>query len=159
MRSHNTLQMKNRPIAIDPGANGGIAWRDKDGTVRAIKMPDSLPSLVLELQSARLKVGSSFSHFVVEQVGSSMPGNSARASTTFARHCGAIDGIVAAIGASISYAPPKVWMKAIGIPPGMEKAARKNEIKRLMQEKHPHLRVTLSTADALGILAWAEEPF
>jgi hypothetical protein len=35
--------------------------------------------------------------------------------------------------------------------------AHKNEIREAMQRRHPHLSVTLKTADALAILGWAEE--
>jgi hypothetical protein len=35
-----------------------------------------------------------------------------------------------------------------------DKKERKNKIKELMARKYPHLKVTLSTSDALGILTW-----
>jgi len=35
------------------------------------------------------------------------------------------------------------------------KRARKNAIKDAVARRFPHLRVTLSTADALGVLWWA----
>ena len=151
--------MNTKIIAIDPGASGGIAWRDGDGITRAIKMPPRPRQMVEEFRRILFESGLNNSVFVVEAVGSSRPGNSARASTTFARHCGLIDGIIAALDGGQNTAPPKTWMKGIGIPAGMEKAARKNEIKRLMQEAHPHIKVTLALSDALGILTWAENPF
>lgn len=151
--------MKSNVIAIDPGRNGGIAWKDDDGIVQACKLFET-PRLQAEwIRKVLFESGVNNSRFVVERVGASMPGNAARVITTFARHCGVIDGIIATLGFEPSTVPPKTWMRQIGIEAGLDKKVRKDEIKRLMQERYPHLRVTLATADALGIYTWANNPF
>jgi len=45
-------------------------------------------------------------------------------------------------------------MAALGSLPA-DKTARKNAIKENVARRFPHLTVTLKTADALGMLAWA----
>jgi hypothetical protein len=38
-------------LAIDPGASGGLAWRDADGIVHAEPMPDGMTAQVDRLRS------------------------------------------------------------------------------------------------------------
>ena len=58
------------------------------------------------------------------------------------------------LGVPFRDVPPAVWMKTLGTLPKV-KADRKRAIRELMARRHPHLTVTLATADALGILEWA----
>ena len=51
---------------------------------------------------------------------------------------------------------PHNWMKALGTFP-TDKRERKNAIKNLMQARYPHLTITLSTSDALGLLTFGLE--
>jgi hypothetical protein len=139
-------------ITIDPGAGGGLAWRDADGITHAEPMPagmtaqaDRLRALAAEFPGAEA---------VVEKVGGYMPGNSGPAAATFARHCGHLDAILYMAGLSAEAVAPSVWQKALGELP-REKADRKRAIRELMARRFPALSVTLKTADALGILTWA----
>ena len=141
-------------IAIDPGASGGIAWRDADGITRAEPMPtgmtaqaDLLRSLVASLPGAVA---------VLEKVGGYMPGNSGPAACTFARHCGHLEAALYLLGVPSEQVAPGVWMKALGALPS-EKPERKRAIREAMARRYPALAVTLKTADALGILTWATE--
>jgi hypothetical protein len=141
-----------RLLAIDPGVNGGLAWVDSDGIVRAEKMPDGPTAIVDKLRELRVD---GVDLFVVEKVGKHMPGNSGIATATFSRHCGLFDGVPYALGYSLLDDPlPNKWMKWLGGVP-KDKGDRKRYIKEHMQRRYPHLRVTLATADALGILTWA----
>ena len=45
-------------------------------------------------------------------------------------------------------------MRSLGTLP-KDKAQRKRAIREAMAVRHPHLTVTLATADALAILEWA----
>jgi hypothetical protein len=147
--------MSTRPIiAIDTGKNGGFAWRDREGVARAVKMPSGMTEQVDGLRALRVELGKTVSA-VVEKVGTYRPGNSGPAAATFARHCGHIEAALFVLGISTEQVAPGVWMRSLGTLP-KEKTARKNAIKEAMQRKHPHIKVTLSTADALGILGWAE---
>lgn len=162
-------QVSDCILAIDPGAGGGLAWRTETGGVVAVKMPDGVTeqcTAIRELHPTQV---------VVERVGTYMPGNSGPAAVAFARHCGNLEGIIVALG--LPMIPPKgvtpqTWQNVMGLTKlepidkavdpatrkrilAERKAQRKNEIKELMQRRYPHLKVTLATADALGILTWA----
>jgi len=156
-------------ITIDPGANGSIVCKLSSGQVYAFKMPDTPKDILLLILS--LKTDDAFCW--IEQVGTYMPGNSGPAAVTFARHCGHIDMALLAAGISCDTVLPRKWEHwLIGKPnypkiskeiPGKErsrilakrKQERKCKIKEKMQALYPDLKVTLKTADALGILTWA----
>lgn len=143
---------KIRLIAIDPGAGGGFAWMDSGGTVSAAPMPDGMTARCDFIRS--LAAQSPGARCVIEKVGTYMPGNSGPAAAKFARHCGALDAACYMAGLSVEAVAPGVWMRGLGALP-KDKSERKREIKELMARRFPHLRVTLKTADALGILTWA----
>ncbi|MEI6150493.1 MAG: hypothetical protein WCS01_15445, partial [bacterium] len=82
-----------------------------------------------------------------------MPGDHPNAATKFARHCGNVEAGLYSMGIPFEEVAPGVWMKTLGSLP-KEKADRKRMIRELMARRYPHLRVTLDTADALGILTW-----
>ena len=168
-----------RYIAIDPGgSSGGIAWRDEDGIVRAVAMPDSMTEQVDMLRSIYASVHIGDVLAVRENVGAYMPGNSGTAAATFAGHCAGLDYALYALGIPTDRAvAPQTWQKPSGwsvskhLPAGYRdlpegkakkqahaaaKRAHKGEIKDAMQARHPHLRVTLATADALAILGYLE---
>lgn len=143
-------------IAIDPGVNGGVAWTDPDGIVHAAKMPETLPDL-RELIEERLcdRSPGDILQATVERTGTYMPGNSGPAAATFARHCGAIEGLLCGLRVPFTEVAPGVWMKGVfGVLP-KEKKDRKKAIKEEMGRRYPHIPVTLNVADALGILTYA----
>jgi hypothetical protein len=142
-------------IAIDPGVNGGVAWTDPDGIVHAEKMPETLPDLrqLIEDRLGERRPGDILSA-IVEKTGTYVPGNSGPAAATFARHCGAIEGLLCGLRVPFSQVAPGVWMKAVcGVLP-KEKKDRKKAIQEQIGRLYPHIRVTLSVADALGILTY-----
>lgn len=139
-------------IAIDPGASGGIAWQDEDKRIYADPMPTGLSEIWDYLKGITTMVDAKA---IVERVGGYMPGNSGPAAVAFARHCGHLDAILYALSIPLADNPtPKTWMSAIGVPAKMEKKERKARIKEAMARKYPHLKVTLKTSDALGILTY-----
>jgi len=140
-------------IAIDPGAGGGIAYIDSDGTVQALPMPDGMSEQVDYLRSLAA-IG--HKQAIVENVGGYMPGNSGPAACKFARHVGHIEAACYCLGISVEKVAPQTWMKAIGTF-SHDKKIRKGQIKELMARRYPHLSVTLKTADALGILTAANK--
>jgi hypothetical protein len=139
-------------IAIDPGASGGIAWRDKDGLVDALPMPDGMTAQVDQLRALWAALLPSIA--IVERVGTYMPGNSGPAAATFARHCGHIEAALYCYGISTRQVAPCKWQRALGAWP-KDKQERKRAIRDTMASRYPHLSVTLKTADALGLLTWA----
>jgi hypothetical protein len=140
-------------LAIDPGAAGGIAWTDHDGIVRATKMPGTMPEQVDFLRARAVEQSGIIA--VVEKTGGYMPGNSGPAAATFARHCGNLDAALYALGISVRPVSPSVWMKKLGMPK-LTKPERKAWLKDFSARRYPHLTVTLATADALALLAWAQ---
>jgi len=139
-------------IAIDPGASGGLAWRDDDGVVNCADMPDT-PGDILD-QIRTLKVMGREVIAYMEKTGGYMPGNSGPSACKFARGCGLLEGAIMALSIPLIEVAPGVWMKTLGSLP-QDKRERKNAIKALMQARYPHLKITLSTADALGLLTYA----
>ena len=54
-------------IAIDPGASGGIAWRDNDGTVYSCNMPPTFTEIADVLVQFKLTLNNP--SCVIEKVG------------------------------------------------------------------------------------------
>jgi hypothetical protein len=142
----------NPILAIDPGASGGFAWTDPAGVVQTRPMPDGMTAQIDALRELAATVPGITA--VVERVGGYMPGNSGPAVCTFARYCGHLEAALYTMGVPVRQVAPQTWMKSLGALP-REKADRKRAIREQMARRHPHLTVTLATADALGILEWA----
>ena len=147
--------MKTTWMAIDPGLSGGIAWRDVDGHYHAEKMPQTIKEMYDFFLGMSLGAGSTV--VLMEKVGKHRLGNSAQSSATFAKHVGHLEMVLVACELGVDEVTATQWMKEVvpGRPKGVESAqvrARKNYIKDKMQRRHPYLKVTLATADALGIL-------
>lgn len=140
----------NRIAAIDPGANGGIAWHDGDGIVKCEKMPES----VKEIDELLADIHPSFVY--LEKTGGYMPGNSGPAACKFARHCGQLEGLLVGCGIAFESISPQKWMQYFGSLPS-DKKERKAAIKDVMQRRYPNCKVTLATSDALGLLTWGLE--
>lgn len=141
-------------IGIDPGANGGIAVLDIDGNVIDVrKMPDT-PQDILEC----LRKYSSSTLFsndgvcYLEKVGTGMPGQSSKATATFARHCGHLEMALLALGIKTNDVTPNKWEKSYQLGKSTEaisKTAWKNRLKAKAQQLFPKERVTLAVCDAL----------
>lgn len=173
-------------IAIDPGLNGGIAWKSANGRTHAVSMPDSLQGLKETLNQARIYISPDFIGDRAEDmtIGTccfdpdvtcfvedvhAMPGQGVTSMWTFGEHCGTLRGLLYALGIPVEKVQPKTWQKAIGAtrPPipkdatpsqkAQLKAEAKRKIKDIVQSKFPNLKVTLKTADALGILMYATQ--
>jgi len=138
-------------LAIDPGVSGGLAWVEGDGVVRAESMPEGMTATVDRLRELTVVLPGVVA--VIEKVGLWMPGDHPNSATKFARHCGHIEAALYALGIPFTDVAPGVWMKSLGALP-KEKADRKRMIREQMARRFPHLRVTLDTADALGLLVW-----
>ena len=146
----------NSLLAIDPGASGGLAWTDAAGAVHAEPLPEGMTAIVDRLRELAAELPGLTA--VVENVGYWMPGDHPNSAAKFARHCGELDAALYALGIPALRKPtPASWMAKLGTLP-KEKAARKRAIRELMARRHPHLRVTLATADALAMLSVSQPP-
>jgi Holliday junction resolvasome RuvABC endonuclease subunit len=140
-------------IGVDPGLSGGLAVKHPDSPAVAYKMPDT-PKGIYELLKALKETYAGELTSVVERVGFYRPGNSAVSACKFARHCGSLEMALLALNIPIFYVVPNKWMKdTVGECP-KEKGDRKRYIKERMEQMYPHIKVTLDTADALGILTY-----
>jgi hypothetical protein len=95
----------------------------------------------------------------MEKVGKHRLGNSAQSSAVFAKHVGHLEALLVAWELPTAEITATSWMTDVvpGRPKGVESQqvrARKNHIKDQMQRRYPDQKVTLATADALGILTY-----
>jgi len=143
----------NRIIAIDPGAKGGIAYRDQDGIMQAERMPDGMTAICDRIRALGAR---GYDGAVVERVGTYVKGNAVGGAVKFARHCGWLDAALYMAGIGlVAWPTPRKWQRSLGTLP-KAKQDRKRAIRERMARQHPHLRVTLQTADALAMLEWWE---
>lgn len=140
-------------IAIDPGQTGAICVRYPDGKLVTEKMPDTMAD-IWDLVTSFVFSWLPPAEAIIENVGGYVPGNAGPGSVKFARHVGHLEMALYAAGIPTTKVSPSVWMKALGVPPKMEKGDRKRFIKDLMQRRYPKIKVTLVNADCLGILEW-----
>jgi hypothetical protein len=142
-------------MAIDPGSSSGAfaVWAGDD--VVAYNMPATL----LDIWTFISKVGAT--RVVMENVGGSRPGNSARSSRTFAEHVGALKMALLAAGIPHEFVMPRKWLTGLfgeSYPKGAtsaEVSARKQFTYERMQREYPTTKFTKKQADAVAIMHWA----
>jgi len=137
---------------IDPGAAGGIAVI-RNGRLTTYKMPSTYPDIYATLRSINEANSPCRLVAVVERVGQGLPGQSSKATATFARHCGHLEMALYALGIQTEEVTPQKWQKAysnqVGKSTGLTKTEWKNRLKGLAQRLYPSEKVTLNTADAI----------
>ncbi len=146
--------MSDKILGIDPGQSGGLAVLDSNGNLlECIKMP-STPADILNALKERNP-----SWCYLEDVGMGMPGQSSKATATFARHNGHLEMALLACGISTIKVSPTKWQKALGLSgkKGESKQSHKNRIKAKMQGLFPKFKMTLWAADALAIAQYGFE--
>ena len=100
-------------LGIDPGLDGGLALLSPDGLLLEV-MP-VLPGDRCELDDMRLAGllrAWAPQHVVVESV-HAMPKQGVSSSFRFGEGCGAIRGMLAALGLRHTYVTPQAWMKVM----------------------------------------------
>lgn len=144
-------------IAIDPGVSGGIAF-DSGGLATAMSMPDTDADIAEELTilmaaAPNIKV---IIEDVPKFVGRALPGSSI---FPLAFNCGLLRGVCFAMRRPIILVRPQDWQKhfRLGTKGTSSTTEWKNKLKAEAQRRYPHLKVTLKTADALLMLAYAQE--
>lgn len=144
-------------LAVDPGSSSGamVSYDPKDQSIRACNMPKTMTDLWRFLKDG------GFTGVILEKVGSSRPGNAAKAAHTFAEHCGALKmGCVAAEIPLLAEPVPQKWMRELfndNYPKGSESSqvkARKDFIYNQMQRRLPLSLFTKRQADAVAIMMW-----
>jgi len=153
----DTTTPKKRFIGIDPGSSGGLAWRDENGAVSAIKMPETEGDVLQLLTGFKQTAYVVILEEVGGYVGKAQPGS---AMFKFGRHTGFLIGVIMALGFRLEMVRPQKWQKPLGVGTSGNCASKtewKNKLKALAQRKFPGVSVTLSTSDALLIMDYAEQ--
>jgi len=149
----------NCNIAIDPGASGGIAWRDNDGIVFTAPMPDT-PGGVLSTLRNILANTPAPATVALEKVGGYTGGTGQPGSAMFkfGQGYGFLQGVLMALNARIELVTPQAWQRALGLgtrDKTQSKADWKRKLRSEAERLFPGANVTLKTADALLILEYA----
>lgn len=148
-------------IGIDPGLSGGIAVLDMDGGVIDVRKMPPTPQDILDY--LRGHCGTTlFSNDVVcylEKVGMGMPGQSSKATATFARHNGHLEMALLSLGIRTNDVTPNKWEKyyQLGKSTGCSKTDWKNKLKAKAQQLFPKEKVTLAVSDALLIAEYGRK--
>lgn len=135
-------------LAIDPGASGGYALLKENGEFEA----HPLPSLTYaELQAATFGDYTVVIEDVPKFVGRMIP-SSATATLHFG--FGYLCGHFEARLMRVIKVPPQTWQKTIGIGKkgDLSSAQWKRKLRDEAQRRHPELKATLQTADAILLL-------
>ena len=140
-------------VAIDPGVNGGVAWR-WEGKTYAVKMPPTDFDCVALLAS--LAELTTWVELYLEEpplyAGKNIPG-SAIGKLMF--NTGVLYGAAIALRFKVHRVRPAIWMKAhpVGTKGELTTTEWKNKLKARASELYPDgVAVTLWSADALLIL-------
>ena len=144
-------------ITIDPGVNGGIAW-DGAALASCMGMPASDTEIAEEiglLYSMRPGVKCIIED-VPKFVGRKLPGSGM---FVLGFNCGLVRGIAVSLRMPVILVRPQDWQKhfRLGSKGNSTTTEHKNKLKAEAQRRYPHLKVTLKTADALLMLAYAQE--
>ena len=141
-------------MGIDPGFSGGIAIL-KDGELKTYNMPEEYTDIYDLLLEIKENYENDDIVAVMENVGHGMPGQSSKATASFARHNGHIEMALYALCIRTVKVTPQKWQKyfsnSIGAAPtgNKEKKEWKNKLKSLAAQMYPATKPTLYTADAI----------
>ena len=139
-------------VAVDPGASGGLAIRDREGSIILQSMPDTLPALVGILMIYKAAGSELWIEEVPKFTGRNIPSST---TAVLFQSVGRVEGAAVALGYSLHRVPPKVWQEPLGL--GGRKsvdtqAAWKRKLRGKAEELYPSLDITLATADAVLVL-------
>lgn len=147
--------LKDRKIiAIDPGAQGGIAIFsvDKDRLIEVVKMPDT-PQDLLDLIS-KYQINSKC---YLEKVGG-LPGMGGSSMFNFGKGFGHLEMALLCRKIPTTEVTPQKWQKSLQLGTKGHKSTSqwKNKLKAKAQQLYPKVpKITLAISDALLILEYA----
>lgn len=136
--------------AIDPGKNGGLAWKSENGVIRAERFP-KIPRNLVELLKAINPDDT-----IIEKVGG-FAGDEEKAKGwrmfQFGYYAGAPYWTLLALGKRVRFVTPQKWQKALSVGARTTYGEQwKNHLKTLASDLFPSIPVSLATADALLML-------
>lgn len=142
-------------ISIDPGKSGGIAvFTDDGGCLLTVNMPETFADIYDTLSD--IVKHNNVRKCYLEDVGQGIPGQSSKATATFARHNGHLEMALYALHVPVVKIKPSSWEKyysnTIGRSKGLSKTEWKNRLKQEAQRRFPYIKnITLKISDALLI--------
>lgn len=149
-------------IAIDPGWNGALAYKDSDGMIVTEASPESFTGICDFLRNlyfsedTHINEGKKKKVEAVIEYQQCMGLGGAKSMFRLSENYTAWRCACYMVGIPVLEVRPKQWMEKLGgVPSGStqaQKRRRKNYIKQKMQQLYPQLKVTLENADALAIL-------
>ena len=156
----NTTEKEMRFIAIDPGKNGGVAFFDKDGLIKAFPFR-SESDAVEDIRSFCMKTWSEGDNItiILEHVGGYVAGNPASGSSMFkfGDSYGFWRGLAAGLACRLELVRPQVWERGIIGICKLKGAPRKRVLKDTAARLFPGAKPTLATADAILIGEWGRK--
>ena len=141
-----------RILAIDTGSSGGLAHASQDSAPLAYAMPDTDAAIVDLVRSLALDSDVVVIENPPKFCGPKLPGSSMY---VMGYKYGLIVGAVVALQRPTVRVQPKAWQDGVGSTKGTQGAGWKRFLRSVAQERFPHLKVTLKTADALLIFDYA----
>jgi hypothetical protein len=156
-------------IAIDPGSSGGIAWTQPGKGAQAIKMPEDMIEAGAKIGEIIKGLGENVTAYV-ERVAGFFPKSKepddgkqfrlegqSHLMFNFGKNYGIVLGALSAIGCKVEIVESKAWQKPLFMSKkGKARDTWKRELRDRAQRIYPGLKVTLSTADALLMLHYAQ---
>jgi len=142
-------------LALDPGKCGGIAHL-RGGRVHAHPMP-ATEGDILELLKDLASPPEETTAMIEEVSGFAGRPQPGSAMFKFGRNFGFLIGVLQGHGVRIEFVRPARWQREFSLGTASKCKSPtewKNRIKAAAQRLHPHLTVTLKTADALMILEY-----
>lgn len=136
-------------MGIDPGAMGGLAIVDSEGSlITFIKYSDEINEYIKELNSEDT--------FCVIESQHAFPAQGITSMFTFGTNYGIWIGYLRAFQLSHTFVSPTKWMKHFGTF-SKEKRTRKKEIFAIAKRLYPGKNIPLYMADAVMIARYAYE--
>lgn len=161
-------------ISIDPGASGGIAWKEGD-IVNAVAMPDTRGDCIALIKTILVNGKPAVAYH--EKISGYIPDGGPSMMFQFGANCERVGCILETLGVRIIEITPQAWQKDFGFgkkgflkkQKGMNATQKKdigtmnatlkrewkNKLKAESQRRFPGVPVTLKTCDALLILDFA----
>ena len=145
-------------IAIDPGANGGIAWTSPLGD-KSAPLPKTLGdtnALLFDILNEQdFFTGLSRVSCHLEEPPKFVKAIPSSSVFVMARNFGNLEGILTAYRVPVHLTRPQAWQQRVGnlgTKGEQSTTVWKNKLKARAQQLYPEEKVTLATADALLIL-------
>lgn len=136
-------------IAVDPGANGGVAFaNDSDGIYATINL-NPLSNLMAEISI--LRNADHDMEMVIEDIPPYVQGNNIPGSSAFKMGVsfGLIQGLALGERIPCFLVKPKDWQKHLTGVKGLKGPERKRALRDIAKELYPELKPTLKTCDAI----------